>query len=44
MCNVALACSSEFVSESDDFSEVHNLKVNVKAEYVYHCFYCYCDA
>lgn len=44
MCNVALACSSELVSESDDFSEVHNLKVNVKAEYVYRCFYCYCDA
>lgn len=38
MCNVALACSSELVSESDDFSEVHNLKVNVKAEYVYRCF------
>lgn len=32
LCNIALAFRSESVPESDDFSKVHNFKVNVKAE------------
>lgn len=32
-CNVALACSSEFVSESGDFSKISNSNENVNVEY-----------